>query len=43
MIEVEKVKEHYEIYVDEEFYCSCDIGELRDTLEQIKNNCCIEE
>lgn len=36
MPEVRKVKEHYEIYVDGSFVCSCDIGELSTTLEELR-------
>lgn len=28
---------HYEIYVNDEFYCSCDFNELDEELEEITN------
>ena len=28
---------HYEIYVNDEFYCSCDFNELKEELEEIEN------
>lgn len=34
--EVRKVKEHYEIYLDDKFVCSCDVGELSKTLEELR-------
>lgn len=35
-LDIRKVKEHYEIYtVEGKFVCSCDIGELNETLEEI--------
>lgn len=34
-IEIKKIKEHYEIYVNGKFTCSCDINELTETLEEI--------
>ena len=36
MLDVRKVKEHYEIYLDGKFVCSCDIGELTETLEELR-------
>lgn len=33
--EVQKIKEHYEIYLDGNFVCSCDTNELRETLADI--------
>ena len=35
-IEVKKVKGHYEIYINGEFVCSCDINELTETLREIE-------
>lgn len=35
IIKVQKVMEHYEIYVRGKFYCSCDSNELKDTLNEI--------
>ena len=34
-VEVRKVREHYEIYVNGEFYCSCD--DRREVDEAIRN------
>lgn len=31
-----RVYNHYEIYVDDEFYCSCDVEELNETLDEIR-------
>ena len=36
-IEVKRKPTHYEIYVDGEFYSTCDFNELRDELEEIEN------
>lgn len=36
-LDIRKVKEHYEIYIDGEFECSCDIGELRETLDELRS------
>ena len=35
-LDIRKVKEHYEIYKDGKFVCSCDIGELTETLEELR-------
>ena len=36
-IQVVKVKEHYEIHVDDVFYCSCDdLKEVEEELKEIK-------
>ena len=35
-IEVKKVKGHYEIYINGEFDCSCDINEFTETLREIE-------
>ena len=37
MIDVVPVKEHYEIYLNGEFVCSCDVGELRETLDELRS------
>lgn len=37
MIEIKKVREHYEIYVNGEFKCSCDINELSETISDLEN------
>ena len=29
---------HYEIYIDGEFYSTCDFNELRDEMEEIEND-----
>ena len=36
-IEARRVMEHYEIYVDDVFYTSCDVGELSEEMEEIEN------
>ena len=36
MYEYRRVKEHYEIYLDGVFVCSCDVGELRETLDELR-------
>lgn len=36
-MEVREVKEHYEIYVNGEFVCSCDTNELRETLDELRS------
>lgn len=36
MIEVRKVLEHYEIYINGEFQISCDVNELKETLDSLK-------
>ena len=38
IIEVKRKPTHYEIYVNGEFYCSCDFGELNEELEEIEND-----
>lgn len=35
-IHVKRVYNHYEVYVGEEFYCSCDVEELNEILNEIK-------
>lgn len=37
-IDVRRVIEHYEIYVDGKFKESCDIGELSKTLENLEKD-----
>ena len=37
-IEVKRKPTHYEIYVDDEFYCSCDFNELDEELEEIESD-----
>lgn len=34
-VDIKKVGDHYEIYVDGELYCTCKISELTETLEKI--------
>ena len=35
-VEIQKVKEHYEIYIDNKFYCSCDNWtEVQEELEKL--------
>lgn len=36
-IDIRKEKGHYEIYIDGEFKCSCDVGELRETLDELRS------
>jgi len=36
-IEVKRKPTHYEIYVNDEFYSSCDFNELKEELEEIEN------
>ena len=35
-MEIRKVKEHYEIYVQGKFVCSCDLNELEETLDELE-------
>ena len=35
-IVAKRVYNHYELYVDEEFCCSCDVEELNSTISEIK-------
>ena len=37
-VEVKRKPTHYEIYINDEFYCSCDFGELKEELEEIKSD-----
>ena len=37
-IEVKRKPTHYEIYVNDEFYLSCDFNELKEELEEIEND-----
>ena len=37
-IKVKNVYGHYEIYVNGEFECSCDAGELTETLDEVEKN-----
>lgn len=34
-MDIRKVNEHYEIYKDGRFVCSCDLNELDETLEEL--------
>ena len=36
MLDIRKVKEHYEIYVGGKFVCSCDLNELEETLDELE-------
>ena len=36
-IEVKRTPTHYEIYVNDEFYSSCDFNELDEELEEIES------
>ena len=35
MLDIRKVKEHYEIYIKGKFVCSCDLNELNETLAEL--------
>ena len=35
-LDIRKEKEHYLIYVNGEFVCSCDYNELNDTLAELE-------
>ena len=37
-IEVKRKPTHYEIYVNDVFHCSCDFNELKEELEEIKDD-----
>ena len=37
-IDVKKVMEHYEIYVNGAFRCSCDVAELTETIKEIEES-----
>lgn len=37
-IEVIRKYDHYEIYVDGKFKCSCDLNELKETIKEIEKN-----
>lgn len=37
-ISYEQVDEHYEIYVNGEFECSCDTGEIAETLLEVEKS-----
>ena len=37
-IRVKRTPTHYEIYINDEFYCSCDFNELNEELEEIDND-----
>ena len=36
-ITIKRTPTHYEIYINDEFYCSCDFDELNEELEEIEN------
>ena len=36
-IEVKRKPTHYEIYVNDKFYSSCDFNELKEEMEEIEN------
>ncbi len=37
--EVKTVMDHYELYVDDNFYCSCDSwSEINKEIEELENN-----
>lgn len=33
-VEIKKVQEHYELYVNQTFMCSCDINELNSSIAE---------
>ena len=35
-VNIKKVRDHYEIELNGMFYCSCDVGELSETLNEIE-------
>lgn len=35
-IKTKRVMDHYEIYVDDKFYCTCDTNELTPTIRSIE-------
>ena len=37
-IKAKNVDDHYEIYIDGEFECSCDVGELTETLDKVEKS-----
>ena len=37
-IRVKRTSTHYEIYVNDIFYSSCDFGELKEELEEIESD-----
>ena len=39
-IEIKRKPTHYEIYINDEFHCSCDFNELDEELEEIENENC---
>ena len=36
LVEARKKQDHYEIYKNNRFVCSCDLDELEETLEELK-------
>lgn len=40
ILSVKKVMEHYELFLDNEFYCSCDINEVDDEIKKVKKIYC---
>ena len=38
VIDIKSVEDHYEIYVEGKFYCSCDKNELSKTIQEIDEN-----
>lgn len=37
-IKTKRTSTHYEIYINGEFYCSCDFNELKEEMEEIEND-----
>lgn len=40
---IKKVREHYEIFLNDFFYCSCDLNEIKKEVNEIKKMYCITE
>lgn len=40
VLDVKKVMEHYELFLDGKFYCSCDINEVDDEITKVKKMYC---
>lgn len=43
VIKIKNVNEHYELFLNEEFECSCDYVELYDVLNNIKEKLIIDK
>lgn len=40
VLDVKKVMEHYELFLDGKFYYSCDINEVDDEINEVKKMYC---